>query len=379
MAFLLSKLGFWGLIGSVVASGAIIVTALNTILDDSSNVDKGQVLDTSSSEEAQPEEETQPEEEAQPEEEMQPEEEAQPEEEVSGNDTSVLRVDSEGNALLAGKVEPNSKVKIVVGEEVLGETTSDSSGDYVVIGKIKSDEDTQELRIATKPNSKTENDIGSLKEDSKSTVENEWVLTQEIYIILPTQVKVKELEKYASNAEVDALEEPLPLILRSDQDEIKIVQNRNNSSVDKITIDLISYSEDGEVKLTGRSNSNSRINIYLNNELRYYTDAGIGGSWEITLINLAPKVYTLRLDEVNTLEGRVISRLLTPFKKIRLSALDNITERSITVMPGNSLWRIARKIYGRGIQYVEIYEENKSLIKDPDLIYPGQIFNLPDG
>ena len=47
-------------------------------------------------------------------------------------------------------------------------------------------------------------------------------------------------------------------------------------------------------------------------------------------------------------------------------------------MPGNSLWRIARQVYGKGIQYVEIFEENKSLIKDPDLIYPGQIFNLPE-
>ena len=85
-----------------------------------------------------------------------------------------------------------------------------------------------------------------------------------------------------------------------------------------------------------------------------------------------------RQDEVNTKENRVTSRLLTPFKKIQPSAMENITERSITVMPGNSLWRIARQIYGKGIQYVEIFEENKSLIKDPDLIYPGQIFNLPE-
>ena len=48
------------------------------------------------------------------------------------------------------------------------------------------------------------------------------------------------------------------------------------------------------------------------------------------------------------------------------------------VQPGNSLWRIARRVYGDGPKYTEIYEANRSQIKDPDLIYPGQIFRLPE-
>ena len=48
----------------------------------------------------------------------------------------------------------------------------------------------------------------------------------------------------------------LPVVLKVRLDEIKIVQNYNTSSVDKVTIDLISYSESGEVKLAGRSRSN---------------------------------------------------------------------------------------------------------------------------
>ena len=120
------------------------------------------------------------------------------------------------------------------------------------------------------------------------------------------------------------------------------------------------------------------INIYLDNNLRYSAVSGIGGAWEVILDGLEPAVYTLRLDEVSLSENRVLSRLLTPFKKIRPSLLKNINEKSITVMPGNSLWRIARRVYGKGILYVEIFEENQDLIKDPNLIYPGQIFNLPD-
>ncbi|MGE0584480.1 MAG: LysM peptidoglycan-binding domain-containing protein [Flavobacteriaceae bacterium] len=44
---------------------------------------------------------------------------------------------------------------------------------------------------------------------------------------------------------------------------------------------------------------------------------------------------------------------------------------------GDNLWRIARRIYGRGIRYSVIYEANRSQIRDPNLIYPGQVFTIP--
>ena len=49
----------------------------------------------------------------------------------------------------------------------------------------------------------------------------------------------------------------------------------------------------------------------------------------------------------------------------------------ITVQPGFTLWGIARENYGNGFLYVKVYEANKGQIRDPDLIYPGQIFTVP--
>ena len=363
MAFLLSKLGFWGLIGSVIASGAIVVGTIVLINDQLNTADVAtkEAVNKFSEETPKPETETT---EAET-------ETTEPEKENIG--TSVLRVDGEGNTLVAGKIEPNSKVKIVVGDKVLGETTSDESGDYVVIGKVENDGSAQEIRIATKSNSEPDS-VAALSDNNK---DDEWILTEDIFVILPVQKIAKYGKKYETAAEKEAAEKLSPVVLKSTLDEIKIVQNYNTSSVDKVTIDLISYSESGEVKLAGRSRSESLLNIYLDNDLRYSAVADIGGAWEVMLADLEPSVYTLRVDEVSIEENRVISRILTPFKKIRPSALENVTERSITVMPGNSLWRIARSVYGRGILYVEIFEENKSLIEDPNLIFPGQIFNLP--
>ncbi|MCJ2053334.1 LysM peptidoglycan-binding domain-containing protein [Methylobacterium sp. J-070] len=46
---------------------------------------------------------------------------------------------------------------------------------------------------------------------------------------------------------------------------------------------------------------------------------------------------------------------------------------------GDNLWRISQRTYGRGERYTVIYDANQSQIRDPDLIYPGQIFVLPGG
>lgn len=52
---------------------------------------------------------------------------------------------------------------------------------------------------------------------------------------------------------------------------------------------------------------------------------------------------------------------------------------TVTVQPGNTLWAIAEGQMGEGIRYVQVYEANKEAIRDPDLIYPGQIFTIPTG
>ena len=50
----------------------------------------------------------------------------------------------------------------------------------------------------------------------------------------------------------------------------------------------------------------------------------------------------------------------------------------IIIQPGNNLWKLSRVIYGKGLSYTVIYEANKGQIRDPDLIYPGQIFATPN-
>ena len=50
---------------------------------------------------------------------------------------------------------------------------------------------------------------------------------------------------------------------------------------------------------------------------------------------------------------------------------------TVTVQPGYTLWGIAQQNFGDGVLYVQVFEANKDKIKDPNLIYPGQVFTIP--
>lgn len=52
-------------------------------------------------------------------------------------------------------------------------------------------------------------------------------------------------------------------------------------------------------------------------------------------------------------------------------------QKTYTVKKGDCLWNIAKKFYGNGAQYTKIYNANKSKIKNPNLIYPGQVLVIP--
>ncbi|MBT3333592.1 MAG: LysM peptidoglycan-binding domain-containing protein, partial [Rhodospirillaceae bacterium] len=91
-----------------------------------------------------------------------------------------------------------------------------------------------------------------------------------------------------------------------------------------------------------------------------------------------PGTHTLRVDQVDD-SGKVISRVELPFVRVAAAEVlaTSTAENRVIVQPGNSLWRIARRVYGSGIRYTVIYQANDNQIRDPDMIFPGQVFNLP--
>jgi nucleoid-associated protein YgaU len=158
---------------------------------------------------------------------------------------------------------------------------------------------------------------------------------------------------------------------------------------DAVVIDAISYSDTGAVQISGRAGQDdpeARVQLYLDNQPLALAQAE-RGTWSVAVPELAPGLYTLRADQLGA-DGRVATRFETPFQRAspedatrppaRPGREGEASAQIVTVQPGNSLWRISREHYGEGVRYVQIYQANVDQIRDPDLIYPGQIFVLPD-
>lgn len=179
-----------------------------------------------------------------------------------------------------------------------------------------------------------------------------------------------------------------PSVLLADDTGIRVLQTGGDApQVKTVVIDTITYDPSGEVALGGRGAGQGFVRAYLNNKPIEIAQIAADGQWRMPLPEVDTGVYTLRVDEVNE-SGTVTSRVETPFKREEpevLAALDTRAEDSkqtaiavLTVQPGNTLWGIASKEYGDGFLYVRVFEANKERIRNPNLIYPGQVFAIPE-
>ena len=152
-----------------------------------------------------------------------------------------------------------------------------------------------------------------------------------------------------------------------------------------MTLGSVSYAEAGEVTLAGAGTAGAvRARLCRRPAGGGGARSAEDGRWSMQLDDVAEGIYTLRIDQIAA-DGRVASRVETPFQRDfrarrcrgRGSA-GGPRRSSVTVQPGHNLWTLARAHYGSGVRYTQIFTANRDLIRDPDLIYPGQIFNLPE-
>ncbi|MEM6608501.1 MAG: LysM peptidoglycan-binding domain-containing protein [Pseudomonadota bacterium] len=174
-----------------------------------------------------------------------------------------------------------------------------------------------------------------------------------------------------------------PSVLISDAEGVRVLSTAPVPEAQtEVTLDTISYNTEGGVVLTGRGALDGAVQLYVDNQPVQLAPVDEAGGWSTELPNVDPGTYTLRVDQVST-AGDVTSRIETPFLIETPEAIralpdpgDGITIH--TVQTGNTLWGIAREEYGEGVLYVQVFEANRDQIRDPDLIFPGQVFTLPD-
>jgi len=250
----------------------------------------------------------------------------------------LVRVDEDGSAIIAGSAKPNSEVRLLVDGKELETAETDASGAFAILTTIPSGEKPLELQLE---------DVNDSSIKSADTV-----------LIIPN----KEAEGSG------------PKIIIAESDGKIIVQEQNDVApkIQPLSLDTINYAASGDVILAGRASSEQIVRVYVDNKpvvLGEVTD----GKWNFEIPNIEEGIYTLRVDAINN-EGKVVDRVESPFQRV----IREMEDGQATIQPGFTLWKLAELKYGFGMRYVQIFEANRDSIKDPDLIYPGQVFQIPE-
>ena len=279
--------------------------------------------------------------------------------ELDANDPSVpkfdlVRIEADGSAVIAGRAAPDAEVAILSNGEEIGRAQASSRGEFVALLNTDSDGGAQSLALVA-----TDEDGGKVSSQSN--------------VIVLARAPVE-------NATDEEISLP-PAIVQSTPDEVKVLQPVIGlADLDRVSLDSISYDEAGRVVLAGRGRPGNVARVYANGTSLEESSISESGTWSAELTSLDVGRYVIRVDEISP-AGEVLSRVESPFQRIFPTAeqLALLTDASsVIVQPGNNLWTIAERKYGEGFRYTTIFEANKEQIRDPDLIYPGQVFDLPD-
>ena len=274
----------------------------------------------------------------------------------------VVRVNPQGDAVIAGRAAPNSQVTVKMGDKIVGMVKSDTRGEWVLVPKKPLQSGNRELSLTSK--------LGAGAEASSD---------KKVVLVVP---------KRGDDANTGTSKGALAILVPEKGKGPSVViqrpgarQARNGSQKVKqgyqLSIESIDYDDAGKVTVGGKATANVRLRLYIDNQLVGVTTSDATGQWHISPEdNLSPGLYSLRADHVDD-KGKVITRVETRFA--RAAPLKERPSKGVVfVKTGNSLWRLAREAYGAGTQYTVIYEANREQIRNPDLIYPGQVFFVPN-
>ncbi|PSC02751.1 peptidoglycan-binding protein [Alsobacter soli] len=338
----------------------------------------------------------------------------------------VVRVEPAGDSVVAGRAAPGSTVELLRNGQALDRAAVDASGRFAMTPpRLPAGAHDLTLQV-TLPD-------GTRQVSTQSvTVSVPDTPTGEVVVALTAPDKPTEILSRTPPAN------PAPNAPAGVNPPAKLASAAPAPGAgprSRVLLQTVEAEEGGKLFATGQAAAGASVRLYLNDTFLATAKAGTDGKWSFTISKgLEPGAYKVRVDDVDSSDGKVLSRAEAPFDyTAKVAALGNLgavaavtptgpavasaegrslpaqstpgqatgatgggkpaqvaataaTEGANVVVPeirttmvgrGDSLWRISKKIYGKGQRYTVIYDANQAQIRDADLIYPGQLFVLP--
>ena len=261
-----------------------------------------------------------------------------------------MRVTPEGSTVIAGRAQPGAEVIVRDGDRQIGTTQADDRGQFVLLPSEKLGAGGRELTLS-------ERQGGGPETKGQGSV----------LVVVPPPSADAAPGPPAPAVALLVPQTGAPRLLQAPA---------RPAGAPKLSLDTVDYDDKGEIRFAGTAAPTTPLRAYVDNVPVGDAAANAQGQWTLTPPTaVAPGVHQLRVDQL-TPTGRVLGRVELPFQRSAAPAAD-VPLGQVVVQPGQNLWRLARRTYGAGIRYTVIYLANREQIRDPKLIYPGQVFATP--
>ena len=271
----------------------------------------------------------------------------------------TIRVNPEGDVLIAGKTLPNSSLSVISNGKIIAKTLSDNIGEYVIVTENPLSVGDHILAFKIKSSDKKiiiSNDAIAIKIDNNKN-------TVPIVAIIDTDgVKATKI-----------IQSPK---LNKKRKKLKLI---SQNSVNKLSpeISILSLTNDlelNQLEISGYSIKGVKVEARILGG-KVFSGSILDNAWNIVLPNsLISGKQVLIVNLINK-RGKIIAK---DDVNIYGEVLKNAGNKTLLVVQkGDALWKIAYQRLGGGQKYVDIIKLNKDKINNPDLIFPKQLFILP--
>ncbi|MCR5506495.1 MAG: LysM peptidoglycan-binding domain-containing protein [bacterium] len=256
--------------------------------------------------------------------------------EVIAPSFDIVRMEK-GEAVIAGQAGKGDVVHILDNGREIGKEKADDNGQWVFIPKKALPEGNRKLSL---------------------------------FVIDANGNKIKSKQSAVLRVSKKANDEVAVVVGGKKQS--KVLKAPKGQEIGVLRVAKIDYNDEGSFKVEGLAKKNATVNLYMNNKFVGKAVANGNGIWSVDAnLELSKSKQVIRADMLSS-NGKVAKRVEYTFTPVLFDG-----ENAMTVIKkGDCLWNIAVREYGRGTDYVIIFEANKKQIKDPNKIYVGQVFSV---
>lgn len=294
----------------------------------------------------------------------------------------IVRIEPTGEAVIAGHAAPGATVELLRNGEPLDRAVAGQSGQFAMVPP---------------PLPRGSYDL-TLR--ARQPGQSEVLSRQSVAVALPAGAGGPPLVALTSPDKPTVVLSPPPAV----------------AVAETVAVEAVDVGADGKTHVSGRARPGATVRLYLNDNFTTSATAGADGRLSVTVNEgVVPGNHRVRLDEVDAISGKVSTRAEVPFNvpdpattasvpaqaAVSNAASDPAARppatvvaaatpdgaapptpqapeiATITVSRGDSLWHISHRALGDGHRYAVVYQSNRAQIRDPNLIYPGQVLVLP--